>query len=246
MRVLGNRPRFFARNNFYAQMKADVTGFRFVPGQHLKARELKRTYDTKSGQVTEVLSHLASEGLIEHRPNRGYFMRKPTWHSVESDYRFARDLATDALIYAQSQGQQRTAANDLAIRPFQEPLPSAAEKPAPTLSKLTGDLYAHIIDLYDVPRASEDAEWLRDRLGYFRTIQFDINPATESHLMKLIRLFEAHEYDALISAVEGFHQCHVEGLDSVLEKAFGQSYSGRSENSTSRDRQLHLVGDHSA
>lgn len=227
MRVPGDHPRFFARDNVYAQLKADVVGFRFVPGQHLKAQELKRTYDTKGGQVTEALSHLASEGLIEHRPNRGYFMRKPTWQSVEADYRFERNLARDALIYAQSDGASATAANDLTIRPSLNPDPTANHNPEQALTQLTADFYAHVIRLYDVRRASDDAIWLKDRLRFFRAIQFKIDPATKQHLLELIHLFETHDYDALIGSVEDFCERHVDGLDRVLMTAFGETYAGR-------------------
>ncbi|MCG8596627.1 MAG: hypothetical protein MI785_19990, partial [Kiloniellales bacterium] len=114
-----------------------------------------------------------------------------------------------------------------AIQPLSETDPTSTETPERVLTELTADVYARIIRLYELPRASEDAIWLKDRLQFFRVFQFKIDPGTKPHLLELVRLFEAHEYDSLISALGDFYQRHMDGLDRVLVTAFGETYPGR-------------------
>ena len=224
------RAKVFEKDYILERLRANVIDYRFGPGKHLKIDKLRKDYDTNTGQIKLALNEIASEGLIEHRPNCGYFTREPSWQSVEADYRFEHNLARDALLYAQSDGAPFAAANDMTIRPLSETDPTSTENPERVLTELTADVYARIISLYELPRASEDAIWLKHRLQFFRTIQFEIDPGTKPHLLELVQLFEAHEYASLIGTVEEFYRRHVDGLDRVLTKAFGEPYPGRQKN----------------
>ena len=93
------------------------------------------------------------------------------------------------------------------------------------LTRLTRDLFEHIMFLYKVPPASETAQWLEDRLDFFRRLQFEMDPGTAEILTELIGLFEAGRYDLLIAAIERYHDRHIACLDQVLERGFGRSYS---------------------
>ena len=223
------RARWFKKETIYKRLRADVIDYRkpFGPGRHLKIATLRKDYATNTGQIKLVLAELAAQGLIEHRPNCGYFMWEPSWQSIATDYRFENDLAKEALSFAQRAGRPLTAANDLTVRPPSAPDPRAAETSPQALTELTADVYARIIGLYGIPKASEDAIWLKDRLQFFRAFQFKIDPGAKPHLIELVRLFEAHEYGSLIGAVGDFYQRQVDGLDRVLVAAFGENYPGR-------------------
>ena len=152
-------------------------------------------------------------------------MLSPSWQTVESDYRFSRDLVRGALIYAQSNCDERDSTSRRSFQALLSPPQTGDETSPAALTRLTRDLFEHIMFLYKVPRASETAQWLEDRLDFFRRLQFEMDPGTAEILTELIGLFEAGRYDLLIDAVERYHDRHIACLDQVLERGFGRSYS---------------------
>lgn len=56
----------------YAALRADLLACRLPPGQKLKIDELCRRLEAGSSAVREALSRLASEGLVDSEPQRGF------------------------------------------------------------------------------------------------------------------------------------------------------------------------------
>jgi DNA-binding GntR family transcriptional regulator len=62
------------------------------PGEHLCQHALALSYATSRAPVREALVQLQAEGLLQHDPNRGYFVRKFAWSDVSQLYKMRRWL----------------------------------------------------------------------------------------------------------------------------------------------------------
>ncbi|MDP9587509.1 GntR family transcriptional regulator [Shinella oryzae] len=56
----------------YKRIRADIIFGRLAPGQKLKLEKLKEAYDTSVSTLREILSRLASEGLVVAEGQRGF------------------------------------------------------------------------------------------------------------------------------------------------------------------------------
>lgn len=64
------------------QLRHDLLSGRFAPGSRLNEAELAARLEISRGPVREAVQCLVSEGLVEHRPNRGALVPMPTPESV--------------------------------------------------------------------------------------------------------------------------------------------------------------------
>ena len=208
----------------YSRLKSAVISFEFIPGQHLKIQDLARSFGEKTSRVAEALGDLASEDLIVHLPNKGFFMREPSVTSTASDYRFNCDLLKNALTHASTNDIEH---DSTVARKFLRMPDRAKATPngfALDLTKLAADFFARVVSLYDVPRASTDIAWLNDRLHFVRLLTFELKPDIANELAELINLFIAKKYDALIGSIKVYHDSRIDDLPTVLERGFGRSF----------------------
>lgn len=208
----------------YSRLKAAVISFEFIPGQHLKIQDLARSFGDKTSRVAEALGDLASEDLIVHLPNKGFFMREPSVASTASDYRFNRDLLKNALTHAIANGIEYDSAVASEFLRMPERTAGTPGDLALELTRLAADFFARVASLYDVPRASTDIAWLNDRLHFVRLLTFELKPDIASELSELISLFVAKKYEALIGSIKVYHDDRMEDLPAILERGFGRSF----------------------
>ena len=63
-------------------LRHDLLSGRFAPGTRLNEVELAAEFEISRGPLREAVQCLVSEGLVEHRPNRGAIVPVPTAASV--------------------------------------------------------------------------------------------------------------------------------------------------------------------
>ncbi|SNT30476.1 GntR family transcriptional regulator [Tropicimonas sediminicola] len=60
--------------SLYGEIRSDIVFGRLEPGEKLKTTDLRSRYGTSVSTLREVLNRLASEGFVEAREQRGFFV----------------------------------------------------------------------------------------------------------------------------------------------------------------------------
>jgi len=64
------------KNTIYKELKTKIMSGKLLPGSSLVEREISDEYSISRTPVREILWRLASDGLLEQEPSRGYIIRK--------------------------------------------------------------------------------------------------------------------------------------------------------------------------
>ena len=64
------------KNTIYKELKTKIMSGKLLPGSILVEREISDEYSISRTPVREILWRLASDGLLEQEPSRGYIIRK--------------------------------------------------------------------------------------------------------------------------------------------------------------------------
>ncbi|MEH6836315.1 MULTISPECIES: GntR family transcriptional regulator [Falsihalocynthiibacter] len=62
----------------YDRIRAAISARQLLPGQRLREVELCRIFGTTRGTVRKIFARLAFDGLVDHQPNRGASVAKPS------------------------------------------------------------------------------------------------------------------------------------------------------------------------
>lgn len=85
-----------AEKAFNEELRADLLRGRFRPGEWLKQADLEALYKANRFEVRIALSELAARHLLEHIPNRGYRVAKPSDRQRDQLYETRSILETAA------------------------------------------------------------------------------------------------------------------------------------------------------
>jgi DNA-binding GntR family transcriptional regulator len=64
------------KNTVYKELKTKIMSGKLLPGSSLVEREISDEYSISRTPVREILWRLASDGLLEQEPSKGYIVRK--------------------------------------------------------------------------------------------------------------------------------------------------------------------------
>src|SRR5690348_17564342 len=66
----------------YRQLRMDILGGKFKPGQVLRQEELARMFNASRVPLREAMSRLHADGLVVQRPRRGYAVTMLEAHEI--------------------------------------------------------------------------------------------------------------------------------------------------------------------
>jgi len=70
------------KNTVYKELKAKIMSGKLLPGSSLVEREISDEYSISRTPVREILWRLASDGLLEQEPSKGYIVRKVSLEEI--------------------------------------------------------------------------------------------------------------------------------------------------------------------
>lgn len=175
---------------------------RFGWGRPLIATALADELGLSPTPVREALARLAGEGMLEHRPGRGYFSPSPTTSDIVDLYEMHRRLAHWALdLLHERQGSAPSEGSDLTpVEAFYERLVALAQ------NDVLACTHRRIVV----------------QLRPIRRIEAEIRPAADEQVAQLEQLFGDGRLVALRKAVDVYHHDRSEAaryVFSVMRRA---------------------------
>ncbi len=85
------------RERAYEMIREDIIKLRLAPGEALVEVELAQRYKTSKTPVREALTALLREGLVEHKPNKGFTVSPVSVRDIHEIYE-ARAFIESALV----------------------------------------------------------------------------------------------------------------------------------------------------
>lgn len=86
--------------NLAAQIRDAILVGKLHPGDRLIELELSKSFNTSRGPIREAIRILATEGLVEHRKNRGAIVSAPSFDDVLEVYAMRMALGAIAVSHA--------------------------------------------------------------------------------------------------------------------------------------------------
>ena len=188
------------RDPYHTALNA-LAGFaatgRFVWGEPLVATALAGELRLSPTPVREALARLAGEGVLEHRPGRGYFAPSPSASDIADLYELHRRLVHWAL--------------DLA--------PTAADRPiqAPAPPELRVEiLYAAIAAAAGADVLSRAHRRVMLQLRPIRAVEAQVRPVDTSQIARMEALWTAGRLAELRGEVDVYHQDRREAASAIF------------------------------
>jgi len=104
------------KNTIYEELKKEIMLGNLLPGTSLVEREISDKYDISRTPVREILWQLASDGLIQQEPSRGYAIRKISLEEIFNKFQAREAIEGMAARLACQKGDAKFFSNIKEIR----------------------------------------------------------------------------------------------------------------------------------
>ena len=96
-------------SNIAASLRALIIRGTLAPGEHLGQAELATRFNVSKVPIREALKQLATDGLLQHDHNRGYFVTRLSLDEAKQLYRLRRWVESELLASARWPNQREIA-----------------------------------------------------------------------------------------------------------------------------------------
>ena len=104
------------KNTIYKELKTKIMSGKLLPGSSLVEREISDEYSISRTPVREILWRLASDGLLEQEPSRGYIIRKISLEEIFNIFQSREGIEGMAARLACQKGDAKFFSNIKEIR----------------------------------------------------------------------------------------------------------------------------------
>ena len=104
------------KNTIYKELKTKIMSGKLLPGSSLVEREISDEYSISRTPVREILWRLASDGLLEQEPSRGYIIRKISLEEIFNIFQSREGIEGMAARLACQKGDDKFFSNIKEIR----------------------------------------------------------------------------------------------------------------------------------
>jgi len=104
------------KNTVYKELKTKIMSGKLLPGSILVEREISDEYSISRTPVREILWRLASDGLLEQEPSRGYIIRKISLEEIFNIFQSREGIEGMAARLACQKGDDKFFSNIKEIR----------------------------------------------------------------------------------------------------------------------------------
>ncbi|MBL8552104.1 MAG: GntR family transcriptional regulator [Hyphomonadaceae bacterium] len=96
-------------SNIAASLRSLIIRGTLAPGEHLGQAELATRFNVSKVPIREALKQLATDGLLQHDHNRGYFVTRLSQEEAKQLYRLRRWIESELLASARWPNQREIA-----------------------------------------------------------------------------------------------------------------------------------------
>jgi DNA-binding GntR family transcriptional regulator len=148
------------------QIRDAILVGKLQPGDRLIEQELSESFKTSRGPIREAIRILATEGLVEHRKNRGAVVSAPNFDDVLEVYAMRMSLGSIAVTHA----SQLSSETQLDLREVSKKLEAMRNFVGGNLNRMISldlDFQSALIALGELPRITEMFEQTAVDIGVF-------------------------------------------------------------------------------
>lgn len=148
------------------QIRDAILVGKLQPGDRLIEQELSESFKTSRGPIREAIRILATEGLVEHRKNRGAVVSAPNFDDVLEVYAMRMSLGSIAVTHA----SQLSSETQLDLREVSKNLEAMRNFVGGNLNRMISldlDFQSALIALGELPRITEMFEQTAVDIGVF-------------------------------------------------------------------------------
>lgn len=203
----------------YKLLEHSISVFRYRPGMRLSPDHISGDIRIGLTPTRTALHWLHRDGIIDHQPGQGFFVKTPSVDEIRSLYRGNMiQLLGSMVVYNERQNnkpQRRDAKSENATtwagfvrQGDNDVLASMSETVFNAISTLSGS------DV--VVRA---VETLNSRLYFIRLIECDLIDDVAGELYTLHGLLKQEQYDRLGDAIARYHETRVDNAHELADAA---------------------------
>ena len=209
----------------YERIKSLLMQPAFLPGEQLKIGHLAQMCDIGYASVREALLILSSEGIIELRPNKGYFTTVPNVNELRGLYTLIRYISNQAL--SDTENAQKRKPQTQARTHTTLSLTAIPDETKHDLhARRTNALFEAIARLSGSASVIESVQRASFRLHHARRAELDVLEDVEDELRRLINLLNHEEYNGLSALAHRYHERRSAKASAILKMAYGTANVG--------------------
>lgn len=210
----------------YYLLEKRIAAFRYLPGARLSPEKLSSEIRIGLTPTRTALHWLYRDGLIDHEPGRGFFVKTPTEADMISLYRSNRIQIEGTLSLEEpaspiSLAGEEDFASEAALSPLQ------GESDAKTLAALTASTFLDIATLSRSDVVINAVRVLNSRLYFLRQAECRVLGKVGAELFAMQHLLARNNYAELRQFIYVYHQMRLEKIGALLDAAFAIALRAR-------------------
>ena len=201
----------------YDNIKARVIAHEFTPGARLQLDALAMELGVSTTPVREALSRLVAEGLIESRPQKGFFVMAVSAEKFRELYEL-NYILLESLFGKDGIGHfERRHAEFPQLEAVLGKLRERDDMEPADLARFTGETFLQIAARSGNDHVTDIVRHINDQLYYLRTLECQFLNNTHQELVEICDMFLSRQYSDLAEFLKVYHGKRLTLIPDVLK-----------------------------
>lgn len=203
----------------YRMLEQRITAFRYRPGARLSPDNLSDNIRIGLTPTRTALQWLYRDGLIDHQPRHGFFVKTPSVEETRSLY-LGNTIQLQGSIAVHRACLQKARTQSGQTEPFFETQTVfEREGKCCALADAAQTIFSDIAALSTSDVVTQAIKTLNSRLYFIRLVEREVIGGVGAELYKLKYLLEHERYEGLQKAVAAYHKKRLKHLPDLVDAA---------------------------
>ena len=195
-----------------------VVAYEFTQGERIYLGPIAEELGVSTTPVRDALNRLVAEDLVIKESKKGFIALTLTEDNLKGHYELTRELLCRELEQIKPPERRRLSECET-IAGVLTKLNRRKHPDCKALATYTGELFAHLVAIGENPLAVHSIKRSNDHLYYIRTVECQILETVQSDLTCMCELLLAGECEALIEAINAYHDKRLSLMRTLIDFA---------------------------
>ncbi|MEM9617053.1 MAG: hypothetical protein AAF936_03750 [Pseudomonadota bacterium] len=208
----------------YKLLEHSISVFRYRPGMRLSPDHVSGDIRIGLTPTRTALHWLHRDGIIDHQPGQGFFVKTPSVDEIRNLYRGNMiQLLGSMVVHNESQNNkpQRRYTNRKNTAMWEG---FAHQGDSDVLASMTETVFNAISTLSGSDVVARAVETLNSRLYFIRLIECDLIDDVAGELYMLHGLLKQEEYDSLGETIARYHKTRIDNAHELADAACARAF----------------------
>lgn len=203
----------------YRMLEQRIAAFRYRPGARLSPDNLSDDIRIGLTPTRTALQWLYHDGLIDHQPRHGFFVKTPSVEETRSLYLGNKIQLEGSIAVHRACLQDAHTASDYVEPPLEPQLVFQRDGKCCALADTAQTIFSDIAALSKSDVVMRAVKTLNSRLYFIRLVELEVIGCTGAELYKLNYFLEHQHYKSLQKAIATYHKKRLKRVPDLINAA---------------------------